>query len=108
MPLATTHPKEELDYVITDSGASIVLTDAAFGEISSKVAKQAERPLLTVASEYNTSAGKREWSSDRLPPVVDADGASILYTSGTTARPKGVLATHRAVTAQVKLRTVHP
>jgi long-chain acyl-CoA synthetase len=41
-----------------------------------------------------------------LPPTISGDtSAFILFTSGTTSRPKGVEATHRAVTAH--MRTMH-
>jgi fatty-acyl-CoA synthase len=38
-----------------------------------------------------------------LPPVAPADIAQLLYTSGTTGRPKGALLTHRALTNNARL-----
>jgi fatty-acyl-CoA synthase len=38
-----------------------------------------------------------------LPPVAPADIAQLLYTSGTTGRPKGALLTHRALTNNARI-----
>jgi fatty-acyl-CoA synthase len=38
-----------------------------------------------------------------LPPVASSDVAQLLYTSGTTGRPKGALLTHRALTNNARL-----
>ena len=37
-----------------------------------------------------------------LPEVADDRPAMMLYTSGTTGRPKGVVTTHRNIVAQVE------
>ena len=38
----------------------------------------------------------------RFPRVADDDGAALLYTSGTTGRPKGALLTHRNLACNVE------
>jgi len=37
----------------------------------------------------------------RLPDIASERRAMILYTSGTTSRPKGVVTTHANITAQI-------
>src|SRR5208283_5736678 len=39
--------------------------------------------------------------SAELPDIANARRAMILYTSGTTSRPKGVVTTHGNITAQI-------
>ncbi|RIL03976.1 MAG: fatty acid--CoA ligase [Proteobacteria bacterium] len=40
-------------------------------------------------------------------PIAEDDPATILYTSGTTGRPKGAVNTHRAIVALVRLQVFH-
>jgi acyl-CoA synthetase (AMP-forming)/AMP-acid ligase II len=54
---------------------------------------------------HNALEGLNEGDSGvPLPEVNDYDPALLLYTSGTTARPKGVTQTHRTLLESVKLR----
>jgi acyl-CoA synthetase (AMP-forming)/AMP-acid ligase II len=40
-------------------------------------------------------------------PIAEDDAATILYTSGTTGRPKGAVNTHRGIVALVRLQVFH-
>ena len=48
---------------------------------------------LDYETELAAGAGAR--STGRAPPIAERDLLTINYTSGTTARPKGVMITHR-------------
>lgn len=93
LPQATSLP--ELEYLLDDTRASTAIVDA-----------EAE-PLLAPAL---TSRGLRMLRADdtleadppaALPEIADQRRAMILYTSGTTSRPKGVVTTHGNITAQI-------
>jgi fatty-acyl-CoA synthase len=84
----------EFEYIVEHSGASVLLADP---EVEAQLTgvKTAHRFLL--GEEYETGllrsdAEPRPWSE----PDEDAT-ATINYTSGTTARPKGVQMTHRNI-----------
>jgi fatty-acyl-CoA synthase len=85
---------EEVEYIVDHSGASVLLVDPELDEaLGTVTAKQ--RILLGAQSDEALLRFDRE-----PEPWADADEdatATINYTSGTTARPKGVQITHRNI-----------
>lgn len=88
----------ELSYLVEDSGARAVLVDPALrpeldaAGISVEVVvplRDADGSLLAQASEGPVPVIDVE--------VVDGDLVQLLYTSGTTSKPKGAMMTHRAL-----------
>lgn len=95
VPLATSHPPAELEYVIRDAVASVVIADQAAEGVLGPIAATAGARLLT------TDACAHMEPRAVLPVVGAGRRAMIVYTSGTTGRPKGVVTTHANVGAQV-------
>jgi len=99
LPINATRP--ELEYFIDDAGAATLVCDALAVPLLSPIAaarriralwyeqlpvrQSAELPVIApdVANEFNQRR------------------AMILYTSGTTSQPKGVVTTHTDITAQI-------
>jgi fatty-acyl-CoA synthase len=85
---------EEVSYIVEHSGASVLLVDPELDQALAGVSAK-ERIVLDgtrdseLFSPLDDGASPRAWDADE-----DAT-CSINYTSGTTARPKGVQLTHR-------------
>lgn len=95
VPLCVAHPRPELDYVVTDCGAETVVAGPGFEERVAPIAESRGLRFLTIDE-------LRAASATALPTVEAARRAMIVYTSGTTSRPKGVVTTHANIAAQVE------
>ncbi|MGH9125422.1 MAG: AMP-binding protein [Acidimicrobiales bacterium] len=87
---------EEVQYIVEHSGASVLLVDPEYDEVLGSVAAK-ERILLDGRNDRELFAPLAATGAHQpVPWEPDEDAtASINYTSGTTARPKGVQLTHR-------------
>ncbi len=88
VPVSARSAPPELAYVLEHSGATVLCHGAG------EAPDSAGRLRLDPAALAELAGGP----AAELPSVRPNDSAQILYTSGTTGRPKGVLASHANVT----------
>jgi long-chain acyl-CoA synthetase len=93
VPLNPGYTADELDFAITDSGAALVVADRAEGLGLRLSEPRRVHPDLLLSAPGSSEA-------EVAPPAVSGeDLAVLLYTSGTSGRPKGAMLTHRALAA---------
>ena len=95
VPLAASHPPPELEYVIRDSGAVVVVGEPASAPVLAPIASAAGVRFMTTVQLLEHPG------ESALPHLGATRPAMIIYTSGTTARPKGVVTTHANIGAQI-------
>ncbi|KAI1331031.1 acetyl-CoA synthetase-like protein [Xylariaceae sp. FL0255] len=113
LPLSPPFPAPELQYIIEQSGATLLLHSSKFASkaqevITTGTTDKSTTPVLKSAEMRKHTSLSAENNPMEFDQVVlseegDLEGAGMmLYTSGTTARPKGVLLPESALTAQSK------
>ncbi len=94
VPLCVSHPRPELEYVITNAQATIVVAHPSFEAILRPIAADHSLRFLLTSDPLPGDIAQ-------LPDIASDRRALILYTSGTTGKPKGVVTTHATIQAQV-------
>ena len=96
--LSTRQQKPEIAYVLTDCGARLLIHEAALSE---RVPDAHDIPEVVhrIAIDDDARVSRFSEMSDNVPlaapvEVGEEDTAMILYTSGTTGKPKGAMLAH--------------
>lgn len=115
VPLTPLHPPEMLKYYLTDSYSSLVLCTQEFEKVLRPITLEMNKPLLVMGRDNVLTAQLYQPNTSFLKPKAENNlsdvgksnewygnnEALIIYTSGTTSKPKGVVWTHSMLQTQI-------
>jgi long-chain acyl-CoA synthetase len=115
VPLDTALHTDQVAKLLKDSGASAVFCDAKHLPVARPAVTELNLGLVLMDPDRMTNQSVEDHWLGNLPAIFDAgagtfkpapakddDLASLLYTSGTTADPKGVMLTHANFLGEVE------
>ncbi|WP_405489032.1 amino acid adenylation domain-containing protein [Nocardia sp. NBC_00511] len=104
VPADPSYPVDRIEYMLGDADPRLLITSVS---VERALAAEIAIPVMDLASaEVRAELA----AADRAPvraeeltrPIHPLDAAYLLYTSGTTGRPKGVVINHRAIVNHVQ------
>ncbi len=110
LPLNFDYQAEEIEYYLSDSDSCLFFTDKQRFERSSRILKDLKDVLTIVVDPDDQTAclgldselKKTNSEFERVYPTSGEDIAAILYTSGTTGKPKGAMLSHKNLVSNMK------
>jgi len=116
VPLYPTLPAKQVQYIVADSGAKVLVVSGKERARTAVQAAAATPGVRVIGIDPDLADGVPGLDSLALPPqapaappLTDTDLASLIYTSGTMGEPKGVMLSHRNFTSQINaLRPLYP
>ncbi|MFS1516049.1 long-chain-fatty-acid--CoA ligase [Bacillus sp. SCS-151] len=117
VPIMFTLHDKEIHYIIKDCQAKVVITSSlSLEKVESALDNLEQKPVVLVVDQptdenifhlYDTDITENELYVESDLKLNAEDTAVILYTSGTTGKPKGVMLTHKNLYSNAENTFLH-
>ncbi|MEA3455997.1 MAG: class I adenylate-forming enzyme family protein [Campylobacterota bacterium] len=114
VPINTRYQRQEIEYALEHSECMLLIIDKAFSEITMNIDHSVTslQRIIVHVDELEQHADSLHHhlsnapANQELPTVHPDDPAVIFYTSGSTARPKGVTHTHFSLLGNARIQYI--
>ncbi|HII04905.1 MAG TPA: acyl--CoA ligase, partial [Nitrosopumilus sp.] len=98
VPLNVVAGEDQLSYVLDHSDSNIVFTSDQYLDLSKKLIQKQTRKIDFITVDKNTFIEQLNKSASSFTTEVEeANPALLMYTSGTTGKPKGVMLSNKNI-----------
>ncbi len=102
VPLNIAYKGEEAAFQLNDSGSIMLIVDSEFRDVITEIRPEISKVrniCVTNTEEFLELLKEKEYTAVNVQ-VDEMDSAVIMYTSGTTGRPKGAVLSHKGLIAE--------
>lgn len=97
IPVDPEYPKERIEYIVSDSGAKVLIDSSWFSKVKINGKDKLELAGKALEGPYS----EKGMESHPVNLATPDSPAYMIYTSGSTGKPKGVAISHRALSNMI-------